>query len=574
MTTFADPAGTTRLTPPAEVLRGPTHADNYRVKVGRYGDRWYTDPLPADAAIPATPDDEAYPSVSIIKKASGADWSYVALKRAAHADDLATIAKGGYYERYEKLKVVNSLGLSVASRRGTNVHTWAECLAYGIPPTLTHADEGSEFFGTVDRIWSDLRPRLVAAELVCIHRTLNMVGYGGTSDGIFEIDGKRYMVDWKSRGADSEHGAYPEEAAQLGAYAGAEYIIVDDDDPANPHGAKRAAMPELDGGLIISIKPDSYEVYPVNLTLGFDHFINLHGWWVARRNERKPVGRKWAPRRTVAETTAAEPLTTEAMAEQIMDEATGEARKAALYARHDKMTAEQQADFSVRVGMIEGSDLDAVEALMDDIEHPKSLIEIARERMARDKEREEGRAELRAGIREALNEPEPEPEPVEVDADTRLSIEGGAPDEGDVNEFTVRWELGMSDHGREWVGAVVNAASMADVDFRLSTLRSQRRADIYCALTEWTTVEGAERDYGRNDELFRDALRTVVARTDDDMTTAPLGLLVGSLMTGEAAALRVLVTEIAAGRARWLDGDATSAPRWALIQDTTTTSES
>jgi len=40
-------------------MRGPAHAENYRIKVGRYKDRWYRDPLPAeiqtkvDAAIQA-----------------------------------------------------------------------------------------------------------------------------------------------------------------------------------------------------------------------------------------------------------------------------------------------------------------------------------------------------------------------------------------------------------------------------------------------------------------------------------------------------------------------------------------
>ena len=81
----------------------------------------------------------------------------------------------------------------------------------------------------------------------------------------------------------------------MGGYGRAQYIIIDDDDPDNPHGAKRAPIPELDGGLIISIKSDSYEVYPVDLDRAFDHFTALHAWWVARRDERKAVGRKWPP---------------------------------------------------------------------------------------------------------------------------------------------------------------------------------------------------------------------------------------------------------------------------------------
>ena len=248
---FADPDSATVAgpTPPPTVMRGPTHADNYRIKVGRYKDRWYRDPLPADDTWNGTPDTESYPSVSIVKGASGKDWTYTSLKRIAHADDLAELAGKGFYERYERFKVINQLDLSAAMRRGTNVHTWAECIAYGVPQYLNVNGEGGGYFPIVDQLFADLNPKLIAAEFVCIDRELHGIGYGGTSDGIFEIDGKRYMVDWKSRGADSDHGCYPEEAGQIGAYVGCQYIIMADDDPTNPHGAKREQMPKLDGGL-------------------------------------------------------------------------------------------------------------------------------------------------------------------------------------------------------------------------------------------------------------------------------------------------------------------------------------
>ena len=89
-------------------------------------------------------DDASYPAVSTIKGASGKDWTYTSLKRVAHAPDLDLIAKTGFYERYEKMKVINSLDLSAAQRRGTNVHTYAEYLAYGLPCPLTVNDEGGD----------------------------------------------------------------------------------------------------------------------------------------------------------------------------------------------------------------------------------------------------------------------------------------------------------------------------------------------------------------------------------------------------------------------------------------------
>jgi hypothetical protein len=243
-------------TPPPTVLRGPAHADNYRVKVGRYGDRWYCDPLPACDIAPAT--DQAWPSISIVKKASGQDWSFVSLKRVAHSAELADIAALGNEARYERVKVVDKLERNRAFARGHNVHTYAECKLYDTACPLGPDAAGAHYFPVVDRFFADYQPELVAAEFVAIHRDLNGVGYGGTSDALVRIGGNTYIIDWKSRGEESDHGAYPEEAAQLGAYWGAQYIIVEGE-----RGAQRMRMPAVDGGLIVSIKPDSYEVYPV-----------------------------------------------------------------------------------------------------------------------------------------------------------------------------------------------------------------------------------------------------------------------------------------------------------------------
>lgn len=502
--TFADPDSATVVgpTPPPTVMRGPAHADNYRVKVGRYGDRWYRDPLPYDSLAPEALSDEAYPSFSIVKGASGKDWTYVSLKRVAHADDLATIAGKGYYERYEKLKVINKLDLSAAMRRGTNVHIYAECLAYGVPQYLSPASDGAAYFPMVEKMFAELNPKLIAAEFVCIHRSLHGIGYGGTSDGIYEIDGKRYMVDWKSRSEDADHDCYPEEAGQIGAYVGCEYIIMEDTEPANPHGAKRAHMPALDGGLIVSIKPDSYEVYPIALDEAIEHFHAMHSWWTARRDESKPIGPKWAPRQNVS------------MEDQLQESLDYVERRNGLYARFYALTKKQQEEFTERLSAVDPHDLDNVERVLDDIEHPPNLLDMAKARMARDAERE---------------------------ADRRLSAEGGTADPDDVALFQARWDLGgITDQGKRWIARIVEEAIHDGHDFRLSVFNTQRRANIYNALTEWA----AERFDVTDDTAFRAVLRAVSTDTIDER----LGFAVGSLTTEEAAALRNLVTEIAAGR--------------------------
>lgn len=288
--------------PPATVLRGPADADHYRMQVGRYGDRWYVDPLPGCIIAEATED--AWPSVSSIKKASGADWSFVALKRVAQLLEERPDALSGldYDARYEQLKAANKLGLSAAAKRGTNVHLMAESRLYGVADPITDGMPGAEYRAAVDAFFNDHQPELLAAEFPAIHRYLNGVGYGGTSDALVRIGGKVYLLDWKSRGEDSSHGAYPEEAAQVAAYARAEYVIVE-----GPNGPERQQLVKIDGGLIVSIKPDGYRVYPIDLDKGFAHWESLHAWWVARREERAAVGRQWAAGKRTAPTPAAEP---------------------------------------------------------------------------------------------------------------------------------------------------------------------------------------------------------------------------------------------------------------------------
>src|SRR5690606_31786199 len=143
-----------------------------------------------------------------------------------------------------------------------------------------------DFFRTYD-------PELYAAEYVAIHRTLNGRGYGGTPDGIWRLRKTvkgLFAFDYKTRAFDSNHGAYPDEAAQVAAGVNAEYMIVSDGNG----GAKRARLPELDGGMIVSIKPDGARVYPVNLEAGMRDFTELHARWVLSKSNRpKSIGRVW-----------------------------------------------------------------------------------------------------------------------------------------------------------------------------------------------------------------------------------------------------------------------------------------
>jgi hypothetical protein len=277
------------------VLRGPADADHYRVKVGRYGERWYQDG-----------DNGPYPSITTVKKASGSDWTYVALKRVSVADDdLATMHRLDPAVRYARLKTINDFGLKTAGGRGTIIHWWMEdMLTEGHMRTVTPAmlqaagipkgaiGEALTYQAAIGAFFDAYQPEVIAAEMVVIHTSLNGVGYGGTADVVLRIDGETVYGDWKSRGATSDHGAYPEEGAQIAAASGAEYMIV-----ANETDVDRIPPPAAKCGLVVSIKPDGCRLYPVDLNRGFEHFSAMHAWWVARRAEREPIGRAWPPRK-------------------------------------------------------------------------------------------------------------------------------------------------------------------------------------------------------------------------------------------------------------------------------------
>lgn len=289
-------------------LQGPADADNYRTKIGRYRERWYVDPLPACGIADAT--DDAWPSISAVKPPFANP--YVAMRRVAEMPDTEwrRLAAIDTEDRYEHIKIHDYATGRVAMERGSIVHLWAEDLIAGREPNIdqiVHTNpqartEALLYLDALKDFFDTHQPEPVAVEVVCINRGLNGVGYGGTGDLIARIDGYGTLkVDWKSRGG--AHDAYPEEAAQVAGYALADYIITEQD--GQP---VRAPVPHLDGGAVVSIRPDGYKVYPIDLDRAGRLFTAMHGWWEQQRNHNS-IGKPWAPKARTLPATATEPGT-------------------------------------------------------------------------------------------------------------------------------------------------------------------------------------------------------------------------------------------------------------------------
>jgi hypothetical protein len=394
-------------------------------------------------------------------------------KRIAGSDELPAIAQLKPEARLKRLKGLDELAGEQARNRGGDVHRMAEARLYGVELQLPDDAPGAAYQPIVAKMMAELAPEMVAAEFVAINRTLNLSGYGGTGDAVLKIDGGLWIVDWKSRGEDSDHAAYGGEGAQVAAYHGAEYWIVDD----GQGGAKRIRPLELAGGLIVSIKPDSYEVFPVDLAKAFDHWAATHAWWIAQQSAGRSIGRKWAPGRTRgAGGTTPAPLT-------------------------------QQ---------------------------------LAAQRMAVDKARP-----LSSVARPPQHSPEPPPvQPKATEIPPVADEDDWPADEGDINVARARYEMGMTPPQREWTGARVKEAIAAGVDFRVSQKQTQRRADLYCALTEWVTGPHWDAD---DDATWRAVLHHA---TDDASVLWPLmsvGEILGRLDMTQARQLRQSVADITKG---------------------------
>lgn len=258
------------------MLRGPAHPENFRQQVGRYGDRHYVDNLPGDEIHNPVNPQSPYPSVSVIKQAFPkflTDWAAGAAAQyaVAHLDAWNRLPDADAVELITKAAVRTR---DRAAKRGSDVHQIIEGLALGHRPDYLLVDDSVQpYVPCIERLVRELRIRPIVSEAVIFNHEL---GYGGTFDMIAETVHGIGFLDWKTRKKTSR---YDEEAAQLAAYAGGEYMIIEADG-----GAQRALLPNFDFLAAIVISPEGYQVHEVDEQGAWALWESLHKFWTVKTN--------------------------------------------------------------------------------------------------------------------------------------------------------------------------------------------------------------------------------------------------------------------------------------------------
>ena len=194
--------------------------------------------------------------------------------------------------------------LAAAADRGTAVHALVEGELLGRPPLMLDPAAEPYRHSVEDLLgWLDAEVLLVEAVAFAPDG-----GYAGTLDAALHSRrlGRTLVVDWKSRGAESSHGCYEKEVAQLGLLAACEYVVVDD-----AGQAVRRRLPDLDGVAVASLRPDSWELYEVDLEGALEAGrLTLAAWQAvdgakrtARRAKAKPITAAGAHEEALADAT-------------------------------------------------------------------------------------------------------------------------------------------------------------------------------------------------------------------------------------------------------------------------------
>jgi hypothetical protein len=239
-------------------------AANFRRTVNRA--RRYHDPLPACALNPHVDPARNLVNVTGIAGVLSAEFRATrhgengpldAHRAAAYAvANLEALAAHDPGDAHAAIVRAAKADLAAAADRGTAVHELVECELLGRPPLML--DPAAEPYRETALAFLEwFEPEVLLIEAAVFSWA---DGYAGTLDALLRSRrlGRTFLVDWKSRGADSGHGCYEKEVAQLGLLARCDYVMVE-----RLGITVREELPEVDACAVVSLRPDSWAFYEV-----------------------------------------------------------------------------------------------------------------------------------------------------------------------------------------------------------------------------------------------------------------------------------------------------------------------
>lgn len=150
------------------------------------------------------------------------------------------------------------------SRVGTLVHETVEALIKGTPVEIPKEIAG--YIGQFSKFVMNKRPVWIESEVTVWSRRY---GYAGTADAIAEIDGRTWLIDFKTG-----KGVYPEYGMQLAALLHAGSIIRPD--------CTEEEMMDIGCLGILHLRPRSHRLIPVKRDeecfRAFKAALELHRW--------------------------------------------------------------------------------------------------------------------------------------------------------------------------------------------------------------------------------------------------------------------------------------------------------
>ncbi|MEY2965982.1 MAG: hypothetical protein RLY50_32 [Actinomycetota bacterium] len=214
--------------------------------------------------------------LSILDKPALPRWASSETAKAAAAikhdlagmddDEIVSHLKGAPWRKSEK-----------ASERGTTIHQWLENAMLG--KELPELDgEAADYEQAADRWLHDMQPTPVRLEV-----TMFATDYAGTADGVVEIDGSRWLIDFKT-----SKGLYESAALQVAALAACPMWSSEDFESAEP-------CPPVDRVAAVRIGADGdYEMLEVidlaGLQAAFRSCLEVWKW---KYEGAKPFGPKF-----------------------------------------------------------------------------------------------------------------------------------------------------------------------------------------------------------------------------------------------------------------------------------------